>query len=398
MGLMNILSNNNEGIDAKSAESKIRSEYPKLLGETETFELAFRCKGDTRDKNFLTSHRILIKCAKGLTNKRMNFVSIPYKSIKAFAVITAGASFMDRDTELKVWYDGGEETPLTIDFAKNAVNLFEVQQFFNHKVFHERSKTAGESPLTSTNAATGEFSNNKAYVKQTTNIESVFDWIGNDAVQLDPKSVQDRFGSGSQSPIFMPGEQVEIAYQARRDVLILTPIRFIVVDVKGWSGKKIEFFSLRWECVKAYSVETAGSFLDRDCDFVLHTSIPARRHIRQDLRQSKADIFQIQMAFSNKLLGGGTPNNTIPGIDQRKGHVDPGAAFFGGSNNRPLDATEVERIYRSNPSLLQEDESVEMAFRGRRDLVIFTTKRVIDVDVKGLSGKKVRIIMRVFSF
>jgi hypothetical protein len=170
-------------------------------------------------------------------------------------------------------------------------------------------------------------------------------------------------------------------------LIVLTSTRFLLIDVKGFSGKKIEFFSMRWKCVKAFSVETAGR-LDWDGTFIVHTNIPELRHIRQDLREGKSDMFQIQMAFANKLLGGNT-NDRIQGVDQRKGHVDPGAAFFGGSDNRPLDAAEVERVYRSNPCLLQNDEYVEMAFRGRRDLVIFTTKRIIDVDVKGLSGKKV---------
>jgi hypothetical protein len=376
MGIFKYLSNNTQPVDAKEAESKIRNEFSSLLGANEHIELAFKCRGDGRYKNFFTSHRILIKVGKGIGQKRKQFVSIPYKSIKAFSIQTAGGSILDKDTELKVWYDGGGGySPFTIDFVKDAVNLFEVQQFFNDKVFSQ-TQTATSPPLTTTNPIT-----------QAANIGNVLDWIGSNAVQIDQHSIQDRFGFGAESPILMPGEEVEIAYQTWRDLIVLTSTRFLLIDVKGFSGKKIEFFSMRWKCVKAFSVETAGR-LDWDGTFIVHTNIPELRHIRQDLREGKSDMFQIQMAFANKLLGGNT-NDRIQGVDQRKGHVDPGAAFFGGSDNRPLDAAEVERVYRSNPCLLQNDEYVEMAFRGRRDLVIFTTKRIIDVDVKGLSGKKV---------
>lgn len=383
MGILKILSNNNKGIDAKEAESKLRGEHPSLLGANEHIELAFKCEGDGRDKNYFTSHRILFRNGKGIGSKRKNYLSIPYSAIQGFAVQTAGGSFLDKDTELKIWYDvgGGKKT---MDFKKESVDLFEVKQYFNHKVFPQTG-----TQLTSTTAKLQDFSTTEGYIKQATNVESIFNWLGNDAVQVSPQQIQDRFGFGAPSPVLMPGEQVEIAYQARRDLIILTPSRLLLVDVKGFSGKKIEFFSLRWDFVKAFTVETAGSF-DLDGHFIIHTSIPHKKSIRQDLREGRTDIFQLHMAFSNKLLGGGSPSDLVPGIDQRKGHVDPGPKLFGGSNNRPLDASEVERMYRSNPCLLQSDEYVEMAFRGYRDLVIFTTKRIIDIDVKGWSGKKVR--------
>lgn len=374
MGISKILSNNNKGVDAKEAESKLRNEYDGLLGADEHIELAFKCQGDGRDKNFFTSHRILTKLGIGFGQKRKRFVSIPYESIKGFSIQTAGK--FDRDTELTVWYEGGG--PMTMDFVKDAVNLFEVQQFFNNKVFGRVQAVAPLSLPMSNGTPTNRYS--------ATNVESVYSLLG-DAVQIDPKSIQDRFGFTSNTPILMPGEQVEVAYRARRDFIVLTPTRYLSIDVKGLSGKKIEFLSMLWKCVKAFSVETAGRF-DIDGEFILHTNMKGR--IKQDLREGKMDLFQVQMTFANKLLGGGgTPSKLIPGVDLRKGHVDPGAALWTGSKNRPLDATEVERVYRSNPCLLQDDEHVEMAFRGRRDLVIFTTKRIINVDVKGLSGKKV---------
>ena len=383
MKLLNILANNSKGVDTTEAESKIRNEYPSLLGPNEHIERAFKCQGDTRDKDFFTTHRVLLKDGKGMGTKCNRFTSIPYSSIKAFSVQTAGGSAVSVNMSLKFWYGDSFHTVL---FAKDSVDLFEMQQYFNHKIFlHTRDAVTS---MTTTDKKLETFSTDKDYIKQATNTESVFNWIGNDAVQIDPQSLQNRFGFKSKSPILMPDEEVEIAYQARRDMVIITPIRFLLIDVKGISGKKIEFFSMRWQCVKAYSVETAGRF-DRDGDFVLHTNIPPYRRVQIDLRKSKTDVYQIQMSFTNKLLGGGTPNERIPNVDQHKGHADPGASLIGGGNMRPLDAVEVERVYRSSPCLLQDDENVEMAFLGRRDLVIFTTKRMLEVDVKGFSGKKV---------
>ena len=382
MGFMNILANNRKGMDATTAESKIRSDYPSLLGPNEHVELAFKASADARDKNYFTSHRILTKDAVGFSSKRKKFKSVPYKSIKAFAVQTAGGG-LDSNTELLVWYDGGNGV-ITVSFAKDSVDLFEVQQFFNHKVFSHP-----QGGLASTTTKLQDYSITNGYVQQATNVNSVFSWLGNDAVQVDPQSIQDRFGFGASSPVLMPGEQIEIAYKCWRDVIILTPTRFLLIDVKGISGKRIEFFSIRWKCIKAISVETAGGGFDRDGDFVVHTNILGCRQIRHDLRKGKTDMFQLNMAFANKLLDGAAVSDKVQGVNQYKGHVDTGSSFFS-DNARPLDAAEVERTYRSSPCILQNDEYVEMAFRGRRDLVIFTTKRIIDVDIKGFSGKKER--------
>jgi hypothetical protein len=58
-------------VDAKEAEDKMRSKYPHLLHEAETVELAFRDRGGKgRDKEYFTSHRILIKDGKGVGSKR----------------------------------------------------------------------------------------------------------------------------------------------------------------------------------------------------------------------------------------------------------------------------------------------------------------------------------------
>lgn len=39
-------------------------------------------------------------------------------------------------------------------------------------------------------------------------------------------------------------------------------------------------------------------------------------------------------------------------------------------------------------ALLLDDEKIYMAFRGTRDMVVFTSKRIISLNVQGMSGKK----------
>ena len=49
----------------------------------------------------------------------------------------------------------------------------------------------------------------------------------------------------------------------------------------------------------------------------------------------------------------------------------------------------VDLALHVDPPILQGSEKVEMAFQGHRDLSIFTTKRLITIDKKGLFGKRI---------
>ena len=55
---------------------------------------------------------------------------------------------------------------------------------------------------------------------------------------------------------------------------------------------------------------------------------------------------------------------------------------------RQIDARVADQEFHSSPPILQASEACEIAFQGRRDLVLFTTKRILFVDKKGWSGKK----------
>ena len=59
-----------------------------------------------------------------------------------------------------------------------------------------------------------------------------------------------------------------------------------------------------------------------------------------------------------------------------------------GDDVRQIDAMEADSKFRSEIPILQGCERCQMAFKGRRDLILFTTKRFLSIDFKGWSGKK----------
>lgn len=68
--------------------------------------------------------------------------------------------------------------------------------------------------------------------------------------------------------MLIEGEEVVQAFIGMRDKVIFTNKRAISVNVQGLTGKKIDYTSLPYSKVQAFSIETVGVF-DRDCELEL---------------------------------------------------------------------------------------------------------------------------------
>lgn len=367
-------------VDASEAETKLREKYPLLLHETERIELAFTDRGGKgRDKEFFTTHRILIKDGKGVGSKRKNYLSLPYENITAFSVQSASA-LVDDDTELNVW--SLALSKLSIDFAKSNVDIFQVYQFLNVKIAW--AKTRGTSDVIDPIPPNMD-------QKQTT-AGNVIDWLGDNAKQVDATAVEQMFKT--EFPILLSDETVEIAFKSGRDTTFFTDKRILIVDVKGLVGKKIEFTTVLYSSIHGYSIQTAGAFLDRDTEMKLYTNMIGELYeINQDFRHGKANLFAIQKLLSNHVLG--EDKDPLPDVSTLQGHQDTEGGIFGlltglRFDQRPIDAVAMDQALHSNATpILQGMERVEMAFKGHRDVTVFTTKRVLIIDTKGWVGKQV---------
>jgi Bacterial PH domain len=109
----------------------------------------------------------------------------------------------------------------------------------------------------------------------------------------------------------------------------------------------------------------------------------------QDLRNGHADLFAVQRAFCDMILG---EDDTA--IKEVASPIPAKTDMFNwlGDNSRMLDPKEMNAIYHSSPHILQPTEMVEMAFKGRRDFFMFTTKRLISCDKKGIAGKSIEYL------
>ncbi|GAA0756698.1 PH domain-containing protein [Clostridium sartagoforme] len=116
MGIFNGLMGNASEVDLSS----LRKEYEKILTSTETIEKAYKL---VRDMFIFTNKRLLLVDKQGMTGKKTEYHSIPYKSITHFSIETAG--HLDLDAELKIWISG---TALPIEKQFNSsLNIYELQ-------------------------------------------------------------------------------------------------------------------------------------------------------------------------------------------------------------------------------------------------------------------------------
>jgi hypothetical protein len=100
--------------------AEIQRDYAKILAPNERIEKAYKL---IRDLFIFTNKRLILVDKQGLTGKKVEYHSIPYKSITHFSIETAG--HLDLDAELKIWVSGNA-LPLQKQFNKN-LNIYELQ-------------------------------------------------------------------------------------------------------------------------------------------------------------------------------------------------------------------------------------------------------------------------------
>jgi Bacterial PH domain len=116
MGLLDGIIGNASRIDPRKAAD----EYGRLLGQGEQVHAAYVL---VRDAILFTDRRLILVDKQGVTGRKVEYHTIPYRSITHFAVETAGT--FDLDAELKIWLSGSA-APITKQFGKG-VDVYEVQ-------------------------------------------------------------------------------------------------------------------------------------------------------------------------------------------------------------------------------------------------------------------------------
>ena len=110
MGLFNAMLGNASDVDAE----EIAEEYAPILADGETVEAAFKM---VRDLYIFTSKRLILVDKQGMTGRKAEYRSIPYRAVTQFSVENAGT--FDSDAEMRIWVSGQAE-PLTRQLKRGA--------------------------------------------------------------------------------------------------------------------------------------------------------------------------------------------------------------------------------------------------------------------------------------
>ena len=100
---------------------ELQSDLDVLLVQGETVVRGFKI---IRDLFIFTDKRLILIDKQGMTGKKAEYHSIPYKSISHFSVETAGN--FDMDAEMKI-YISGNMTPIEREF-KRGTDIQEMQK------------------------------------------------------------------------------------------------------------------------------------------------------------------------------------------------------------------------------------------------------------------------------
>jgi hypothetical protein len=112
-----------DGLMGNASELKladVNKEFAHVLANSETIEKAYKL---IRDLFIFTNKRLILVDKQGLSGKKMELHSIPYKSITHFSIETAGT--FDLDAEMKIWISS-TPTPIEKKFNKS-LNIYELQ-------------------------------------------------------------------------------------------------------------------------------------------------------------------------------------------------------------------------------------------------------------------------------
>lgn len=117
MGLFSGILGNASGVDI----GELTQEFEPILAEDEKIDSAYKL---IRDLIVFTNKRLILVDKQGITGRKREYHSIPYKSVYEFATENAGS--FDDDSELKLYTSVSKE-PRVIEF-KSGGSIIEVQK------------------------------------------------------------------------------------------------------------------------------------------------------------------------------------------------------------------------------------------------------------------------------
>ncbi len=121
MGLLNAILGNASEISIEN----VSKEFEPILIDGENIEKAYKLIRDM----FIFTNKRLILVEKQLVGTKVDYLSIPYSSIKKFSKESAG--IVDLDADLKIWLTNDTAPTIVKQFGKGGNNINEVYKILS---------------------------------------------------------------------------------------------------------------------------------------------------------------------------------------------------------------------------------------------------------------------------
>lgn len=115
---------------------------------------------------------------------------------------------------------------------------------------------------------------------------------------LNLKPVDNSTYAAAIQPMFVSGEEIIASFKTIRDGVVFTTKRIFAINVQGITGKKVDYTSLPYSKIQAFSVETAGVI---DLDSELELWFSGLGKVKFDF-VSQADVSRICKMISERVL------------------------------------------------------------------------------------------------
>ena len=115
---------------------------------------------------------------------------------------------------------------------------------------------------------------------------------------LNLKPVDNSTYAAAIQPMFVSGEEMIASFKTIRDGVVFTTKRIFAINVQGITGKKVDYTSLPYSKIQAFSVETAGVI---DLDSELELWFSGLGKVKSDF-VSQADVSRICKMISERVL------------------------------------------------------------------------------------------------
>lgn len=223
MGFVNFIGDNSISIDASEYEKKLRSDDSNLLLANENVIYAFHGRGGKGRDNFaLTSHRIVVRDKKGISGKRIRYISVPYSAVIAFSIETAGG-IVDSDQELKLHCRGIGKVSIDFDCKVDSLIMY---RFLSTVIFNTKGVTGFDA---------------KAFAHDATTkggggvVGSIMNVLGSDYSQMNPSDVEAQIRAHPKGNVLVDTEKVEMAFKCGREYDTHRLSKVILRQVKRWN-------------------------------------------------------------------------------------------------------------------------------------------------------------------